>query len=320
MRWHPLVIKWRLRIYIKSHGLYEDLRNSGGLKLPSGRTLCDYKKFCAPESGWNTENLRKMKTVFEKMNPPKYAKLGGLVFDEVKIKEGLVFDSKNFELIGFTDLQEDVPSDEKVNKPTDNLATHALQIFFRSLYFNFDYPCAYFLTKEVTALQLNRIFWLGISRLHVFGFEIMFCCCDGSSSNRSFMMLNIDDTNSCSCHNIFSGMPIFFFSDPPHLIKKIRNNIYNSGFKENHSRYSRTLLVDEQYILWDHIYAVYTREKGRHLYVTDIRKSHVEIDSISKMRVKLAVQTLSMKVANEMIHSGTFSMIPNHLKVQMTVE
>ena len=99
------------------------------------------------------------------------------------------------------DLQEDVPSDEKVNKPTDNLATHALQIFFRSLYFNCDYPCAYFLTKEVTALQLNRIFWMGI-RLHVFGFEIMFCCCDGSSSNRSFMMLNIDDTNSCSCNNI----------------------------------------------------------------------------------------------------------------------
>ena len=50
MRWHPLVIKWCLRIYIKSHRLYEDLRNSGGLKLPSGRTLSDYKKFCSPVS------------------------------------------------------------------------------------------------------------------------------------------------------------------------------------------------------------------------------------------------------------------------------
>ena len=74
-----------------------------------------------------------MKTVFEKMNPSKYAKLGGLVFDEVIIKEGLVFDSKNFEIIDFTDLQEDVPSDEKVNQPTDNLATHAHQMFFRTL-------------------------------------------------------------------------------------------------------------------------------------------------------------------------------------------
>ena len=31
-----------------------------------------------------------------------------------------------------------------------------------------------------------------------------------------------------------------------------------------------------------------------------MRKSHVEIDAISKMRVKLAVETLSLKVANEM--------------------
>ena len=41
MRWHPAVIKWCLRIYLKSHKLYDDLRNSGGLKLPSGRTLSD---------------------------------------------------------------------------------------------------------------------------------------------------------------------------------------------------------------------------------------------------------------------------------------
>jgi hypothetical protein len=39
------------------------------------------------------------------MKPQKHAKLGGLIFDEVKIKEGLVFVCKNGELIGFTDLQ-----------------------------------------------------------------------------------------------------------------------------------------------------------------------------------------------------------------------
>jgi hypothetical protein len=46
--------------------------------------------------------------------------------------------------------------------------------------------------------------------------------------------------------------------------------------------------------------SIYTREKKIHLYVTDLRKSHVEIDSFSKMRVKLAVQTLSSKVVEEM--------------------
>jgi hypothetical protein len=31
--------------------------NSGGLKLPSGRTLSDYNNFCAPQSGCKKDNL-----------------------------------------------------------------------------------------------------------------------------------------------------------------------------------------------------------------------------------------------------------------------
>lgn len=235
------------------------------------------------------------------MKPPKHASLGGLIFDEVKINEGLLFDPKNWELIGFTDLMDDGGTEE--NRGEQNLATHILQFFYRSIFFKFDYPCAFFLTKTTTSLQLNRLFWLGIGILHSYGFEVMLSsvsCCDGASSNRSFILMNIGDANTSSCHNKFSGMPLFFFSDPPHLIKKLRNNIHSSGHKENHQRYTRALFFKGKYILWDHIYAVFTRESKRHLYVTDIRKAHVSLDSVTKMRVKLAVETLSSKVIREM--------------------
>jgi hypothetical protein len=47
------------------------------------------------------ENIQNMKKQFDKMKPPKHAKLGELVFDEVKIiNEGLVFDHKNRDLVG----------------------------------------------------------------------------------------------------------------------------------------------------------------------------------------------------------------------------
>ena len=301
MRWHPLVIRWCLRIYIKSHSLYEDLRNSGGLKLPSGRTLSDYKNFDYTNSGWHINHIQNMKKQFDQMKPPKHARLGMLVFDEVTINAGLVFDNKSWELIGFTDLsEENSENKEKAGERVDNVATHVLQFFFRSLYFKFDFPCAYFLTRNLTSMQLNRLFWQGISVLHSFGFDILVSCCDGASSNRSFILMNVTNDNSSFCQNRFSRMPLFFISDPPHIIKKLRNNLHNSGFKDTNKRYTRTLHLNGKYILWDHIYSVYTREKKRHLYVTDIRKAHVEIDRISKMRVKLAVQTLSTKVTNEM--------------------
>ena len=97
--------------------------------------------------------------------------------------------------------------------------------------------------------------------------------------------MNVTNDNKSYCQNPFSGMPLFFFSDPPHLIKKLRNNIHSSGFKEKNHRYTRTLHLDGKYILWDHIYSVYLRQIKRHLYVAD------EIDRISKMRVKLTIET-----------------------------
>ena len=89
-------------------------------------------------------------------------------------------------------------------------------------------------------------------------------------------------------------------SDPPHLTKKLRNNLFNSGFKEKHKRFTRKMTNNGKHILWDHVSDVYNRKKSRSLYVTDLRSSHINLDNLSKMRVKLAVQTLSSKVADEM--------------------
>ena len=80
------------------------MRSFGALKLPSGRTLSDYKNFNTLKSGWNSETIESMKLKFDKMNPPKHAKLGGLFFDEVKIKDRrIVFDSSSWKLVGFMD-------------------------------------------------------------------------------------------------------------------------------------------------------------------------------------------------------------------------
>jgi len=288
-------------MYSKSHAIYEDIRESGFIKLPSGRTLRDYKNFCSPQSGWNTSTVAAMKDKIKKLQLGKSAKIGALIFDEVKIKEGLVFDPSTWELIGFTNLDiEDDLDNDCPPQPEERLATHVLQFFYKSLFAKFEFPLSYFLTKTINAQQLNRIFWQGVSLLHGFDFTILLSICDGASENRAFIAMNGNNATKSQGFNPFSAKPIFFFSDPPHLIKKLRNNIFNSGFKENHQRYSRTLKLNNKYVLWDHIYSVYEREKRRHLYATPLRRAHLQLDNWSKMRVKLAVNTLSRKVAEEM--------------------
>ena len=58
--------------------------------------------------------------------------------------------------------------------------------------------------------------------------------------------------------NPFTNKPVFFMSDPPHLMKKLRNNLFNSGFKEKHRRFTRKIKNNGKHILWEHVNDVYT--------------------------------------------------------------
>jgi hypothetical protein len=65
MRWHPMVIKFCLSNYTSERN-YEQLCNSGFLKLPSGRLLRNYQHFDQINSGWNIQNIEKITNLFEK--------------------------------------------------------------------------------------------------------------------------------------------------------------------------------------------------------------------------------------------------------------
>jgi hypothetical protein len=124
MCWHPLVIKYCLANY-RSQSSYDQLSKSGFLKLPSGRLLQYYKQFNKQESSWNYENINQMNQNFEHHSYSIQSKLGILIFDEMKIKEGLIWSQHNNQLLGFTDVEcmQD-RSDEEF------LASNVLQFFF----------------------------------------------------------------------------------------------------------------------------------------------------------------------------------------------
>ena len=49
MKWHPVMIRWCISIYLKSPGAYERLRNSGFLKLLHKKTLSKYANYTEPK-------------------------------------------------------------------------------------------------------------------------------------------------------------------------------------------------------------------------------------------------------------------------------
>ena len=88
---------------------------------------------------------------------------------------------------------------------------------------------------------------------------------------------------------------IYFFSDPPHLLKTARNCLLNSGS----GVCSRYMWNNDNYLIWRHICDLYNMdlETGLKL-VPKLSNEHIHLSSYSKMKVKLAVQVLSDTVAS----------------------
>ena len=121
----------------------EELKHLGLFALPSQSTVKRYRNFSMDGSGW-TENAA---TEAAKLVADKGAcALGGLAFDEMKIKSGLVFKLSTNELVGFVDLSErregDYLSDLLAGRDVDvsglvslvhATATHVLEFCWSSL-------------------------------------------------------------------------------------------------------------------------------------------------------------------------------------------
>lgn len=107
IRYHPMIIKYCLNLASKSASSYNDLRynhknHTGVLVLPSLRTLRDYKNYIRPQRGFNDKVMEDLKKRVDNFSNAE--KFIGILLDEMKIQEDLVWDKNTGELIGFVDL------------------------------------------------------------------------------------------------------------------------------------------------------------------------------------------------------------------------
>ena len=115
------------------------------------------------------------------------------------------------------------------------LANTVFVFMVRGIFSSLKFPYATFSANSVSADQLLPLYIEALFRLERCGFKVIGITLDGYSANRRLLSLLFDEKRKSrvkyKTKNPFSQpiRSIFFFSDPPHLLKTIRNSFANSS-------------------------------------------------------------------------------------------
>jgi len=125
------------------------------------------------------------------------------------------------------------------------LAKTMLVVMVRGLFSGLQFPYAQFPCATLWGEQMFHIFWKTVGRLERYGFCVLGLTCDGLAANRQLFRLHAPRRSQELVHktsNPYAKEPqsVLFFSDPPHLLKTVRNCFAN---KNRHLRVRSTIQV-----------------------------------------------------------------------------
>ena len=193
----------------------------------------DYKHSSVSKSGFSVDTDLQLLDLLKDQKPAHLAKYVTVVLDEMYVKEGLVFEKSSGAVIGYSDLGDinnilqDV--ERQFKNPDDYqrpLAKVMLVFMVRGLFTSMKFVYAQFPAASTKGADLFPIFRQVLFRLTRLGICVVATTCDGASDNRRLFSLH-DRLKKMvyKTRNVYSKHddPVFFISDPPHLIKTIRN-------------------------------------------------------------------------------------------------
>uniref|UniRef100_A0A1X7TLU3 Transposable element P transposase n=1 Tax=Amphimedon queenslandica TaxID=400682 RepID=A0A1X7TLU3_AMPQE len=217
------------------------------------------------------------------------------------IKEGFMYNKHNGELVGFCDLGEisnhliSLEKEYQTHKTAKKqLASTMMVLMVRSIFTSFIFPYASFPASNLTGKELVPIFFEALFRRERCGLNVTSITMDGTSVNRKFFTI-VGSSSSKPLAYKFSNpinenTEVFFFSDPPHLIKTARNCLQNP---------KRHMEINGKQVSWKHIESLYKKsvETTGLTIIPKIKHEHIYVTPFSKMRVDLAAQVLSETMA-----------------------
>ena len=222
----------------------------GFIELPDPTTLRKYSNFAEPTSGFDPDIIDRFLLDVKDDEMEDKDKNCAVLFDEMKIKSGLVFNRHTGKIVGFTsigDINEELRTFEKTmssNEGQDmnrDIATYITCVMIRGLFTKYEFPIAYFPSQGMTSDQLFPSIWEAVDVIESVGFKVRCFVSDGASPNRRFYKLHkLDGAENQSVEgNVFwawnrfdLSRKIYFICDVPHLMKTTRNNLENSHWNK----------------------------------------------------------------------------------------
>ena len=177
MRWHPLMLKWCLYLHYKSSGAYQMLRESGCLKLPSQRTLREYRHIGTASQGFSRLLDEQLMKAAEIDTLELWQKCVILILDEMSIHEDLVYDKHSGELIGYTNLGDInnhlLAFEKSLSDPgPPEIANSMLMFMVQGLFIPLQFPYCQFPCCSVTGDLLFKPIWEAVYRIERCGFQV----------------------------------------------------------------------------------------------------------------------------------------------------
>lgn len=231
MRYNAEFLMQCLLIRIKGRGVYDLIRETGLLPLPCPSTLQRLLSCTPCAFGLNDFALEAIKKNLKgKQAPHRY---GSLVWDEMSIAESVQYNSQKCRFDGFVDYGKGMD----VERTSDEKADHALVLIYRPYRAQWIQPIAVYATKGAAPRDiLNEIGAKAIVALYKHDAIVKSVVCDGAQPNKKAAnLLGISgelqkDSGACDFffpHPMDDTERIYFFFDPPHLIKCVRNRVFN---------------------------------------------------------------------------------------------
>ena len=213
---------------IRSPTYYEFLRRHSVLPLPCKTTIRSYFSLIDTKCGFDDKFAELLKKHYAVKSESK--RHGLLVFDEINLRKDISVHSTTLTYAGLVDFGQEGP------KPTDiaNQATHGLVILFQPLADTYTQPIAVFASKNpVKGDELAKLAVKAIIYAESCGAKIHGIISDGAKTNKRMATLldirsTIVDTKNWFTHPIDENRQVFMFSDIPHVVKNIRNRLYNN--------------------------------------------------------------------------------------------